>query len=128
MGKAPLNRQLTPHERDLIRWLLEHGNPGAEELLPQIERLTVVGKCECGCPTVHFALDGEPVPGKGAKLISDYLAEVDDKSVGVMLFETDGKITSMEVYSMAGNDEPFGLPSIESLYGWEDLRNHTIKP
>lgn len=60
-------------------------------------------------------------------MISDYLANVDGEGVGVMLFETDGRISTLEVYSMAGSDKPFGLPSVESLYGWEELRNHQSK-
>lgn len=128
MGRLPLSRQLTQHERDLVRWLLEHGNPGAEKLLPQIDRLTVVAKCDCGCPTVDFALDGEPVPGKGHRPISDNLGEVDGMTVGVMLFATNDQIFMLEVHSTAGTDKPFGLPAIEHLFPWEDLRNHPIKP
>lgn len=127
-GFAPVNRPLTPHERDLVRWLLDHGNPGSHSLVAQIDRLTVVGKCTCGCPTVDFAVDGEPVARKGETLISDHLAEVDGKSVGVMLFETGGKISSLEVYSLAGTLKSFGLPAIDSLFPWEDLQNHTLKP
>ena len=128
MGRTSLNRPLTEHERDVIHWLLEHGNPGAEKLLPQIDRLSVVGKCDCGCPTVEFALDGEPVPVKGHRLISDNLGEIDGMSVGVMLFATDGQIFMLEVYSMAGTKKPFGLPAITDLFTWEDLPNHSLKP
>jgi len=117
-GLESLKRSLTDHEKLLIRWLIEHGNPGSDQFLPQIDRLTVVGICKCGCPTVDFALDGDPVSQKGAKLISDHLAESDGESVGVMLFQTDGKISSLEVYSLAGSDQPFGLPPIESLHAY----------
>ncbi len=125
-GLEPLNRPLTQHERDLVRRLLDHGNPGSDRLAPQIDRLSVFEKCTCGCPTVYFALDGEPVARKGEKCISDYLAEVDGEPVGVLLFETHGKISSLEVYSCAGTLKSFGLPAIESVYGWEDLPNHPL--
>jgi hypothetical protein len=119
-GIEALNRPLTLEEKDLLRWLLEHGFPGAEKLLPQIEKLTVVGKCTCGCPTVYFALDGVPVKRKGEKVISDYLALVDEMPVGVMVFETDGNLSSLEAYSCPGSDKPFGLPAINSIHGFDN--------
>jgi hypothetical protein len=48
-------------------------------------------------------------------LISDHLATVDGQEVGVMLFETEGQLSSLEVYSCAGSDLPFGLPKIDTL-------------
>ena len=38
-----------------------------------------------------------------------------------MLFQNDGHLSSLEVYSAAGTDKPFGLPAIEDLYSWEEL-------
>lgn len=120
-GVEWLKRPLLLQERDLVLWLIEHSHPDARRLLPQIDRLTVAGKCNCGCPTVYFALDGEPVPRKGEQLISDWLAKVDSDLVGVMLFQTDDQISSLEVYSCAGTDKPFGLPSIDTIMGYENL-------
>jgi hypothetical protein len=116
-GLEALKRPLTPQERDLVLWLLEHSKVSASHLLPQIDRLSVFEKCDCGCPTVYFALDGVPVKRKGEQLISDWLAEVDGDGVGVMLFQTDNRISSLEVYSLAGTEKPFGLPPTESIHG-----------
>jgi hypothetical protein len=113
-----IRRPLTQHESDLVRWLIEHAHRDVIDLLPQIERLTVASKCKCGCPTVDFALDGVPVERKGEQLISDWLAEVEGELMGVMLFQTNGKISTLEVYSLAGSDKPFGLPAIESMKGY----------
>jgi hypothetical protein len=132
----PLNRPLTTHERDLILWLLDHpeeGNPANNavyvnpwflesdipQLKAQIDALTVVSKCTCGCPTVDFALEGIPIPRKGEHVIRDYLATVDGEEVGIMLFQNDGRLSSLEVYSAAGTDKPFGLPEIEAIFSWE---------
>jgi len=117
-GLEPLQRPLTPQERDLVRWLLEHGHSDTSHLLPQIDRLSVFERCSCGCPTVYFAFDGVPVARKGEQLISDWLAAVDGDGVGVMLFQSGNKISSLEVYSLAGTVEPFGLPAIESIRGY----------
>jgi len=112
-----VRRPLTQQERDLVRWLIEHAHRDVGDLLSQIERLTVASKCKCGCPTVDFALDGMPVERRGEQLISDWLAEVEGEPVGVMLFQTNGIISTLEVYSLAGSDKPFGLPAIESMKG-----------
>lgn len=84
---------------------------------PPSQRLIggVAEKCSCGCPTVYFALDGVPVTRKGEQLISDWRAEVDGNRVGVMLFQTDDGVSSLEVNSIAGTDKPFGLPAIGSI-------------
>ncbi len=117
-GLEPLERPLTPQERDLVRWLVEHSHLDMSHLLPQIDRLSVFEKCSCGCPTVYFALDGVPVARKGEQLISDWLAEVEGNGVGVMLFQSDNRISSLEVYSLAGTMSHFGLPAIESILGY----------
>jgi hypothetical protein len=120
--RATLDRPATQHERDIIRSLLEHGDPQYLQLASQIESLRVVSKCTCGCPTIDFALEGDPPSRKGARLISDFVATVDDQDVGVLLFENDGKLSSLEVYSFAGSVKPCGLPKVDTLAPglWED--------
>jgi hypothetical protein len=126
-GLEPEKRPLTGDERDLVRWLIEHSEHAPPGLMPQIERLSVFERCTCGCPTIYFAFDGEPVSRKGERIISDWLANVDGDLVGVMLFQTDGRLSSLEVYSCAGTDKPFGLPAIESLFPYKDLPNRGNK-
>lgn len=118
-GREPLNRPLTQHERDLIRWLIEHGfDKDGSHFLEQIDRLSVVAKCTCGCPTIDFALDGKPVAQKGEKCTSDWLADVDGMPVGIMLWQVNDRISTLEVYSLPGTDQPFGLPNIDSILGY----------
>jgi hypothetical protein len=112
------NRPLTQQECDLVRWLVEHSFvKDASRLLPQVDRLSVVAKCTCGCPTIDFALDGEPVAGKGEQCISDWLADVNKMPVYVMLWQSNDRISTLEVGSLPGTDQPFGLPAIESILG-----------
>jgi hypothetical protein len=127
-GLEAANRRATGHEANLIRWLLAHGDKDAERFLSQIENLTVISQCNCGCPTIYFDLGSEATSRKGEQLISDYLATVEGKDVGVMLFEVGGRLSSLEVYSCAGTDQPFGLPEIESLFPWEKLSEHRQNP
>ena len=122
-----VDRPITEQEGQLIKWLLEHGVPGSEEFISQIDSLTVISKCRCGCPTVNFALSGKSVLLENKHILADYLATVDSQDVGVILFQREGRLSRLEVYSQAGTDKPFGLPEIEALYPWEELSQRKAK-
>ncbi len=108
---------LTQQERDLVAGDRAQLCEGASRLLPLIDRLNVVAKCNCGCPTIDFALDGEPVGLKGSGFISDWCADVDGMPVYVQLWVSNDRVCSLELGSLPGTDEPFGSPSIESIQG-----------
>lgn len=115
-GLEPDQRPLNDHERKLVIWLIQHGSYANQtDFVAQLDTLTVHQRCSCGCLTVYFALNGTPVPRKGECIMSDYLANVEGQEVGVMVSEKDGRLSSLEVYSCAGTDQPFGLPIIETL-------------
>lgn len=126
-GLQPENRPATAQERSLIEWLLRHGKPGSEQFLKQVGSLVVVSKCTCGCPTVHFAQEGEAVVQDTDRILADYLARVNKEDVGIILFQKEGRLSLLEVYSLAGTEEAFGLPELESIYSWEELPNHKTK-
>jgi hypothetical protein len=117
-GLEPEKRAITKHESDLIRWLLAHSDPGRAEFASQVGGLRVTAKCDCGCPTIYFELEGHFESRTGERVISDHLATVDGQEVGVMLFELNGRLSSLEVYSLAGTDKPFPLPEVESLHSY----------
>jgi hypothetical protein len=85
-----------------------------------LERLTVVARCTCGCPTVYFEIEGNPATRKGEQIISDHLGTVDGQDIGEMLFALGNQLSSLEVYSQAGSDKPFGLPKVRDLYSFEE--------
>lgn len=119
--REQLNHALTEHERDLVLWLIEHSFiQDASRLLPQVDRLSVISKCTCGCPTIDFTLDGQPAPAtrKGESFISDWLADVNGMPVYVQLWMLDDQISSLEVGSLPGTNQPFGLPAIGSIHGY----------
>ena len=101
----------------MIDWLMKHSQMDTTHYLSQIDRLSVCGRCTCGCPTVDLALDGVPVIGKGHGMISDWLAEVDSQLYSVSLFGTKDALCMLEVTCLPGADKPFGLPPIESIVG-----------
>ena len=121
------HRPITVKERSLIDWLLRHGNPSSKQFLEQLDSLVVVWKCSCGCPTVNFAREGKPVPHEAEHILADYLATVDGEDVGIILFQKEGRLSSLEVYSQAGTDKVFGLPEIETIYSYEELAERQSK-
>jgi hypothetical protein len=126
-GLDAVNRPITEQEGQLLKWLLEHGVPGSDEFISRIDSLTVIWKCRCCCPTVNFALHGKSVLSENKHILADYLATVGGQDVGVILFQREGRLSSLEVYSQAGTDKPFGLPEIEALYPWEELSQRQAK-
>jgi hypothetical protein len=43
------------------------------------------------------------------------LGEVDGKLVGIMLFQSGGYLSCLEVYDLDELERPYGLPALESL-------------
>jgi hypothetical protein len=109
------NRELTDHERRLVRWMLEHGSPEATAFLPQLELAEVTPwRCPCGCTSINFQIPGKPVPPPGVHPIADFVFGEEDKLSGIFLFEKDGILSGLEVYGLAGN-APKALPEPELL-------------
>lgn len=117
-----MKREITTQERELITWLLERCNTDSSKFMSQIDSLTVVSKCTCGCPTVYFSVDGNEPSREAEIILADYFGTVDAHPVGVMLFQRGGYLSSLEVYSCEGTDQPFGLPKIDTLYPLEDTK------
>jgi hypothetical protein len=76
---------------------------------------------------VYFAQRGECIPEHAERILADYLATVNGEDVGVILFQRGGHLSSLEVFSQAGTDKPFGLPGLESLYSYEELHERQKK-
>jgi len=112
-GLEPRSRPLTAKEHDLIEWLLRHGST-VPHLISQVDDLTVTATCGCGCPTIHFELLAAPSDGR-ENIIAQFTGKADGEAVMVGLFETGGRLSTLEVFSLAGGNKPFGLPEIETL-------------
>ena len=114
-------RPLTPEESKLLRWILEHGSEHLRSYLPQLDGICGTRSCSCGCPSVCLRpLDGAP-PGinKGDRVIGDFVgASASGESVGVILFQGDGRLSELEIYPFSDfkNKEPdSNFPLVESL-------------
>lgn len=109
-----IDRELTTDERDLTRWMLENGTPGASKFLEQLERARVCSVCPCGCASVNFKIAGLEEPTGGLRILGDFIFGEGDALAGVFAFEQDGILAGIEVYGLAG-DAPKHLPKRSEL-------------
>ena len=116
MSESTSNRELTSEERQLVRWMLEHGEPDAPQFLPQLERAQVLPtRCACGCASIDFSIDGQPKPMPGPlRPIADFVFGSTADLSGIFVFEQAGVLAGLEVYGLAG-DAPKTLPNPDSL-------------
>ena len=118
-----MDRRLTPEESDLIRWMLEHGNPEAEAFLPQLEKANATPwRCPCGCASVNLSIDGQPEPSGGLYILADFVFGTDADLSGIFVFEKSGILAGLEVYGLA-TEAPKTLPLPEALRPFGDEAN-----
>lgn len=110
-----MSRPLTQGERALIRWMLEHGTPGAKEFIPQAEAVSVDDwRCSCGCASINFSGEGLSKPSGEIQILADFVFGTDENLSGIFVFHKNGVLAGVEVYGLTG-DAPKSLPLPESL-------------
>jgi len=123
VGRITESRGLSVDERRVLQWLLTFGaqitgtdTAHAAAFLPQLDRLRVIGRCPCGCPTIDLALES---PHLADGDVSDTLADVEGRSpegteIGLILRAKAGSLSRLEAYARDGL-VPFSLPTDEEL-------------
>ena len=110
-----VDRDLTDEERELTKWMLEHGEERAKEYVTQLDKARVASLCFCGCASIDFAIEGRPRVRGGIDILADFLFGGDDKLCGAFVFaDKDGTLAGLEVYGLA-IDAPKTLPSPSDL-------------
>lgn len=118
--RSIMNRELTPVEEQLIRWMLDHGKAEARAFLPQLEKAQVTPfRCPCGCASINLSIDGLPEPSGGMHILADFLFGTDEELSGIFVWEQGGVLAGLEVYGLAG-DPPRTLPLLDSLRPFSD--------
>ena len=109
-------RPLNQGERELLVHLLTKFLPARKDDLNQLDQTVVVGKCPCGCPTIHLWKATEaPPPGKVGKFFWYGIGKnFADEPVGLLLFETDGVLSCLEIVPY-GDERACGLPRLDSI-------------
>jgi hypothetical protein len=118
-------RALTAHERELIRWMLEHGPAGAEVFLSQLARARVASGCNCGCASINLEVDGFPSPTGGLRVLAGFVYGNEDSLCGAFVFEQNGVLAGVEVYGL-GTENPVVLPSTTDLRPFEAELEATV--
>jgi hypothetical protein len=113
------NRSLTDAERQLARWMLEHGASDAKQYLVQLESAEVTPwRCQCGCASIQFQIQGHAKAPPGAHVLGDFLMGEGDHQSGAFIYSSAGLLSGIEIYGLAG-DAPRVLPQPEDLRAFE---------
>jgi hypothetical protein len=110
-------RELTPHERQLLDHLLHHSEFASSSYVEQLADASVVSRCSCGCPTVDLAVCGHAASlSSPTTILADGQAQTPEGVlVGVILHAREGLLSELEVYSMEGVEGSFSLPLPEAI-------------
>lgn len=122
LGNLTNPRALSQKELKLVEWLLRHGISDAEIFLPQVQHLHVVSHCQCGCASIDFSVAGERLKKLAMRVLSDYQwRNSGGHWFGIFVFEQDGLLGGLEVWSIEGIETPTVLPDVESLVSLEPV-------
>jgi hypothetical protein len=114
MAQFPQPRELKPNERALMEFLFTADFPGRNELKEQVDRVEVVGDCDCGCGTIDLAVKEPFVRAASREPIS---VEAHGDGIEVLLFVRDGLVSSLEIVDY-GDSRPLIYPSPATLQLW----------
>jgi hypothetical protein len=110
------NRPLTPSERKLAQWMLEHGTPEAASFLSQLKNAEVTPlRCPCGCASFNFQVRGMAEAPPGVHILGDFVFGAPKDLAGIFIFSSAGILSGVEVFSLAGQTHPKDLPTPEEL-------------
>ena len=114
------DRPLSGQEAALVRCMLEHGEPGAATFLVQLPDARVVSRCSCGCASVNFSVAGVAPPPGSVGILAEFQFRMPEGHVcGAFVFERNGVLAGLDVWSVDGRTVPATLPAIESLVALE---------
>jgi hypothetical protein len=107
-------RLLKPEERSLIGFLLSADFQGRDSLEKQIDRIEVVGECDCGCGTIYLRVKEAGSSGVGYDQV---VVEAYGNGVDVLLFARDELLSCLEIVDH-GDSPPLPYPSPADLRLW----------
>ena len=111
------DRVLTPDETAVLTWLLQNGEASAKPAVSQVDRLRVSSRCQCGCCSIDFSVDGAvPPANSGMEVVSDFWWRTSRGNLcGVFAFLRNGMLAGMDFWSIDGQETPSELPQITDL-------------
>ena len=111
-----VDRDLTEREKEVVRWLLEHGGADAPRFLAQLDQARVYSRCTCGCASIDFAIAGKRPKTFGVHVLADFQWKGEQGELfGAFVFESDDLLAGLDLWSIDGQAIPSCLPTIEEL-------------
>jgi hypothetical protein len=111
-----IDRPLASDELAVVRWLLEHGDGDNSEFLEQLNHARVARLCGCGCASIDFSINGRRPAHFAMRVLSDYQWRNNlGHLCGAFVFEQDGLLAGLDLWSIDGQSTPDAMPPIESL-------------
>ena len=109
-------RQINATERAVLVRLLGGDSDDATSLREQLPGLTVVGHCDCGCPTIDFdtAAASPTATSRPVSLEGTATTAPGEPPIEILMFETDGLLSSLELVSY-GDHTRADWPPVESI-------------
>ena len=130
MQQAEPLRPLTQEELELFQWMFDHGSEELRTFMPQMDGMLAARWCDCGCSSIRLEVAETAPRGLNSRerVIGDFAGKTANGAlVGVLLFQRDGRLELLEIYSIDGLVEgEFGLPTLDSLkmLEWEPSPHH----
>ena len=122
-SRVDIDRALTSEESAVIRWLLEHGDGDNTEYLEQLESARVARLCGCGCASVDLSIGGRRPTHFAMRTLSDYQWLNDQGHLcGAFVFEQDGLLAGLDLWSIDGQSTPNSMPPMERLVPFGSAR------
>lgn len=95
-------RPLNEDEERVLALLLHPSFSGVHELRDQARQAVVVGRCDCGCPTIELSVPSEmraavPAPNRLAPVEGRITSDTGEPVGDILLFVDDGRISSLEL-------------------------------
>jgi len=122
-ANVEIDRALTSGERALIRWLLEHGEGDCTEFIEQLENARVARLCSCGCASIDLSIGGQRPEDFAMRILSDYQwLNEHGHLCGAFVFEQDGLLAGLDLWSIDGQSTPDALPPVDRLVPFGSAR------
>lgn len=120
-SRIPVDRPLSGEERSLIEWLLEHGDGYNTAFVAQLNQANVIAHCACGCASIDLAIAGKRGAG-GMRVLADFQwITAEGYACGAFVFEQDGLLAGLDLWSIDGETIPSSLPSTSDLLPYGTL-------
>jgi hypothetical protein len=112
-------RPISAEEAAFVRTALQRAPVGADRtaLFATIDKLVVVDRCKCGCPSVNF----ESSPSSRGIVVEGLAKSVSGAEVGFIVWGDESGVAGLEIYEKGPGGLSERLPavdSIETFPGW----------